>query len=243
MSTPAIPADRLIHEEILPGGAMWSSALKRGTTLRLTDLEGGANVSALFFNRDNFLERYNLGDTLKAQHTAKLTKGFVLYSDMGRILCSIPADTCGWHDPIGGISNAEQVRKKYGDVRFGAEQNGFHRNGRDQFLIELGKWGLGRRDLSAGVNFFSKIGVDDAGKMHFVPGNSKAGDLVDLRAEMNVLVVLNTCPHPLDPAPAYAPKKIKLEVWRSELPGPDDLCRTSRPENGRGFILTEMLFR
>src|SRR6478752_9157459 len=96
----------LIVEEALRGGQMWSRILRRGQTLRLTDVEGGAAVAALFYNAEDPSERYNMPDTLKAQHIARLTKGFVLYSDMGRVLCSITQDTVGWHDPIGGCSNA-----------------------------------------------------------------------------------------------------------------------------------------
>jgi uncharacterized protein YcgI (DUF1989 family) len=92
--------------ERLPGGATWSHVLKRGTALRITDVEGGANVAAYFLNFEMTAERFNLPDTLKAQHTARLTKGHALYSDMGRILCSITEDTVGWHDPIAGASNA-----------------------------------------------------------------------------------------------------------------------------------------
>ncbi len=77
--------------------------------LRLTDVEGGANVAALFYNYEERLERYNMADTLKAQHTAYLTKGCVCYSDMGRVLCSITEDTCGWHDTLCGVSNAAMV--------------------------------------------------------------------------------------------------------------------------------------
>src|SRR6202171_3340795 len=90
----------VLWEETIHGGAAWSHVLKRGTALRITDLQGGANVGAVFYNFECPAERYNMPDTLKAQHVARLTKGFVLYSDMGRILCSIIDDTVGWHDPI-----------------------------------------------------------------------------------------------------------------------------------------------
>src|SRR5580698_10390532 len=96
--------------ETITGGATWSHVLKRGTALRITDVEGGANVAAYFLNFDMPAERFNLPDTLKAQHTSRLTSGHVLYSDMGRILCSITEDSVGWHDPLSGFSNAAQVR-------------------------------------------------------------------------------------------------------------------------------------
>lgn len=232
----------VLWEETIQPGATWSHVLKRGTAVRLTDLEGGANVGALFYNFECPVERYNMPDTLKAQHIARLTTGRVLYSDMGRILCSITEDSVGWHDPIGGTSNAALVEAKYGPANYQEFRNDYHKNGRDSFLVELGKWGLGPRDLTANVNFFSRVDVSDSGAMTFHTGHSPAGSYVELRAEMNVLTILNTCQHPLDPNPKYEPKPVQLTLKRVPPPGPDDPCRTSRPENGRGFTLTERYF-
>src|ERR1700738_1976252 len=164
----------ILWEETLQPAASWSHVLKRGTALRITDLEGGANVGALFYNFECPVERYNMPDTLKAQHIARLTAGFVLYSDMGRILCSIIADTVGWHDPIGGTSNASQIDEKYGPSTYQDSRNDYHKNGRDSFLVELAKWGLGPRDVVAHVNLFSRVAGDEVGGMGVVPGNSKA---------------------------------------------------------------------
>lgn len=221
---------------------MWSFVLPRHTTLRLTDIEGGTNVGLMAYNADQPLDRLNLPDTLKAQHTAKLTRGHILMSDMGHALLSITADTVGWHDPLGGHGNAESVRKKYGEANYQEKRNDWYRNAHDNFLIELGKYGLGKRDLVANVNFFSRMDVNADGKMQFHPKNSKAGNYVDLRAEMNALVILNTCQHPLDPNPKYAPKPVQLSIHKTPPPGADDFCRNFREENKRCLILTERLF-
>lgn len=234
--------ETILFEETLPGGGLWSWPLRRHTTLRLTDLEGGTNVGLMAYNADHPLDRLNLPDTLKAQYTAKLTLGNVLMSDMGRALLSITADTVGWHDPLGGHGNAALLKAKYGVATYQEKRNDWYRNAHDNFLIELAKHGLGKRDLVANVNFFSRLDVDAEGKMKFHPAHSKAGDRLDLRAEMNVLVVLNTCQHPLDPSPHYAPKPVKLTVLKTPPPGPDDLCRNFRSENQRSFTLTERLF-
>jgi uncharacterized protein YcgI (DUF1989 family) len=109
-------------------------------------------------------------------------------------------------------------------------------------LIELEKWGLGARDLTPMVNFFSRVRVAEDGGMKFEPGNSPVGASVELRAEMNVLVILNTCQHPLDPNPRYEPKPVALTIRKVSLPESDDPCRVSRPENQRGFTLTERYF-
>jgi urea carboxylase-associated protein 2 len=228
-------------EELVQAGATWSHVLKRGTALRITDVEGGANVGAIFYNFECPAERYSI-DTLKAQHVARLSKGCVLYSDMGRILCSITEDTVGWHDPIAGFSNAALVKQKYGESRYQDSRNDYYKNARDGFLIELGKWGLGPRDLTPNVNFFSRLSVSSDGTVAYQPGNSGAGSFVELRAEMNVLTILNTCQHPLDPNPKYQPKPVHLSVRSVPPPGENDVCRTFRPENGRGFTLTERYF-
>ncbi|TSE25785.1 urea amidolyase associated protein UAAP1 [Tepidimonas aquatica] len=238
-----LPPERFLWEERLPGGCHWSGVMRRGSALRLTDLDGRANVAALFFNADEKLERYNMADTLKAQHTAYLTAGHVCYSDMGRVLCSIVRDTSGWHDTVCGVADAALVRAKYGVATYQTHRNAMHRNGRDGLLIELGKWGLGKRDLVPNVNFFSRVMADEEGRLTFDLGHGKAGACVDLRFEMNVLVVLSAAPHPLDPRPDYAPGDVMLTAWRADPPGPDDRCRNHCPESQRGFYLTEILFR
>lgn len=232
----------ILFEEHLPGGGLWSGILRRHTTLRLTDREGGANVGLMAWNADRPSDRLNLPDTLKAQYTAKLTCGHVLMSDMGHALLSITADTCGWHDPLGGHGNAALTRAKYGERNYQQARNDWYRNAHDNFLVEAGKHGLGARDLVANVNFFSRLDADDEGRLRFHAGNSHPGATIDLRAEMNVLVVLTTCPHPLDPSTVYAPKPITLTVLKTPPPAADDYCRNFRAENQRSFILTERLF-
>ena len=232
----------ILWEETLPGSSTWSHVLKRGTALRIEAIEDNANVGAIFLNADNPFERLNLPDTLKAQHIARLTTGSVLYSDMGRILCSITDDTLGWHDPLGGCSDAALVEKKYGKSTYQEAKNDWHQNALDGFLIELAKHGLNSRDLMMNVNFFSKVEVHEDGSMRFIENHSTAGAAVELRAEMNTLVILNTCQHPMDPGKTYAQRPVKLMIKQVEAPGPDDVCRNFRPENGRGFTLTERYF-
>lgn len=230
-------------QEELTGGAMFSLLLRRHHQLVLRDLQGGANVSALFFNADMPLERYNMPDTLKAQFTAYLTQGRTLHSDMGRILVSVIKDTCGWHDTICGVIDAKQTEKKFGKSSYQEQRNKFYRNGRDNFLIELSKHGLGKKDLHANVNFFSKVTVDERGNLIWTPDASRAGSEVVLRAEMNTLVILSNTPHPMHPGGKWSPPPVLLTVEKGEAPTELDACRKSRPENERGFINTEAYFR
>ncbi len=223
-------------------GAHWSGVLRRGLTLRLTDIEGGANAAVLLYSASDTLERYNMADTLKAQHTACLSQGHVCYSDMGRILCSITADTCGWHDPLCGVSNAALVKERYGVATYQQHRNDYFKNGYDSFVNELGKFGLGCRDVMANINFFSKVSADETGALTFRSNHSQPGSYVELRFEMPTLVIVSTCQHPLDLNPNYAPRPLLLSALQAAPVSPHDECRNKCPENQRGFINTERLF-
>ena len=157
-----------------------------------------ANVAALFYSREQPLERYNMADTLKAQHIAHLTTGCVCYSDMGRILCSITADTCGWHDPLCGLTDAALIAARYGATRFQEQRNRRYVSGREAMLVELGKYGLGERDLVANINFFSKVVVDDAGAMQLAAGPlRRPGSTSTCASRWTRIVLLHAGPHPL----------------------------------------------
>ena len=240
---PDLAAATILWGELIPGGGHWSYRIRRGTTLRFIDLEGGANVALLLYRADERLERLNLPDTLKGQHTAHLSAGNVLYSDMGNVMASITTDTVGWHDPLCGVSDAASLLARYGERRYQEHRNDMHRNGKDSLLIELGKWGLGLRDLVPNVNLFSKVTVDGDGRFQFVAGNSRAGNLVELRFEMDVLMAVSTAPHPLDTSRTYAPKKVGVVAWQSGTAAADDACRLACPENRRAFHNTELIYR
>ena len=227
-----------LYEKVVAGGWNWSHIVKRGTILRIEDIEGGANVAALFYNGANTTERYNMGDTLKIQHISFLKEGQCIYSDMGRILMSLVKESLGWHDVICGVSDAALITKRFGSKPYQEARNDFYRNGYDSLLIELAKHGLGRRDFTETVNFFSQVAVDDAGKLSFVEDYSKAGSFVELRAEMDTLVVLDTGMHPLNPSADYLRKPVRLTIHPAEPVGKDDPCRLFCPENERGFINT-----
>ncbi|MEH6644040.1 DUF1989 domain-containing protein, partial [Vreelandella glaciei] len=145
----------------LPGGHHWSLRLRRGTTLTLTAQEANSNVGLLCYNPENLLERLNLPDTLKCQHTFKLTQGHCLYSDMGRIFASITHDDLGWHDSVGGnLLPQHLLAKGWQPVSYQQAHNDWTRTGFDAFLVELAKYGLSRRDMAANLNLFSRVESD-----------------------------------------------------------------------------------
>ncbi|AFH59855.1 urea amidolyase associated protein UAAP1 [Paenibacillus caseinilyticus] len=219
----------------IPAGGKWSGVVGRGRLVRFTALEEGANLTVLLYNAKDPSERYNMPDTLKAQHTSRLTRGHVLMSDNGRVLASLTEDTLGWHDPIGGYSTRAGTDARYGLTNYQELRNNWLRSGEENLTVELVRAGLGRRDLVPPVNLFSKISCDEQGDMHFVPRHCPKGAQVTLRTEMDILVLLSNTPNPLDPSPSYPSVPVLVEVLAAEPVNEDDYCLNFRPENTRAF--------
>jgi urea carboxylase-associated protein 2 len=225
------------YKTTMNSGSHWSLKMRRGSVLRLTNVSGNANVGMLFYNPENLLERYNAPDTLKCQHTFKLSTGHCLYSDMGRIFASIVEDSVGWHETICGNAHAEHVAERWGARDYQTDHNEWKQNGHDAFLVELAKYGLGVADLAANINWFSRVEVDDEGLLGLAEPKSasEAGNQVVLRFEMDTLVILHTCPHPMDRSAEYPRSEVQLELGSALDVSEDDFCKNFRPENIRGF--------
>ena len=233
--------ETILYTEHLPGGASWSARLRRGQGLRIVDVSGKGNAALGLWRADVPLERFNLPDTLKSQHIARVAAPCTLQSDMGHVLASAIQDSCGWHDVLCGYSDANLVAVKYGNTSYQERRNARTTNARDHFLVELGKFGLGERDLVAPINLFSKVAVDGDGSLRWA-SSGKVGQFLTLRFEMDVLVVVSATPHPLDPGTDWTPADIGLDVLSLSPVCPDDPCRVSCSENGRAFELTERLY-
>ena len=196
---------RVIDDQIVPARGDWSGVIPANHVLRIVDLEGRQAVDFLCYGAADPSERYNAADTMKFAKTIFLTTGHGLYSGLGRRLFTIVADTCGRHDTIGGCCSSESNR-----FRYGVENTP---NCRDNFLRALGRFGLGRKDIVANVNWFMNVPVEADGQMAIVDGWSKPGDYVDLRAETDVLVVISNCPQIYTPCNGGRPTPIRLVTY------------------------------
>lgn len=223
-----------LYEEILPGGWSWSHVVKKGTSLRVTALEGSACAAVLLFNPHDTSERYNLPDTLKAQFTARLTRGHALYSDMGRILLSVLEDEVGWHDPLGGLVDDALLQSRYGSRSYQQFRNAYTRSGKSALLTELRRHELGPRDLTTPLNLFCRVVVDEEGTLRW-GAQDTAGRSVVLQAEMDTLVVLAATQHRLDPRPDWDPRPLRLELLKTQIAAEANPAWAYSEQNQRGF--------
>ena len=195
-----------ILDEIIQAGKAWSAVVLKGHYLSIVDIEGQQGVDFLCYNAADPAERYHAPNTLKAIQTLKLTTGHNLYSDIARPIFTISYDSCDGHDTIGGCCSAPSNEMLYGVKNVpGCREN---------FLSELSKHGLGRKDIVPNINFFCDVPVN-ANQMApsvFVEGGSKPGDYVSLRAQMNALAVISNCPQLNNPCNSGKPTDIRVIV-------------------------------
>ncbi|NBD23384.1 urea amidolyase associated protein UAAP1 [Paenibacillus glycinis] len=225
-----------LWSKTLAPGDKWSGVIAKGRLLAFTALQRDANVSMMLFNANDLTERYNMPDSLKAQYTARLTRGNVLMSDNGRALASFVGDDLGWHDTISGYTTRESTDAKYGATDYQTLRNDWLRSGYENFAVELVRSGLGVRDLGPVVNLFAKVACDEEGRMIYDAAHCQEGATVTLRTDMDVLIVLSNTPNPLNPSTAYPTAAVKLDV--SLAPAFDaatDYCCNYRGENRRAF--------
>lgn len=231
-----------LYQYTLPPGGHWSLRVRRGLKLRFRDISGRGNLGALMFNPENLLEKYNAPDTLKCQHTFKLHQGHCLYSDMGRIFCSIVEDDFAWHDTVCGNSHSSHISQRWGARDYQTDRNQWQQNGNDAFLVEMAKYGLGPKDLVANLNLFSKTYVGPEGQLGLDAAANKEGASVTLRFEMDTLLILHACPHPLNSDEAYPQAPIDIEIFSAQPPDTDDECMNHCEENKRGFANNRLYY-
>eukprot|EP01012_Entosiphon_sulcatum_P048400 TRINITY_DN66876_c0_g1_i1.p4 TRINITY_DN66876_c0_g1~~TRINITY_DN66876_c0_g1_i1.p4 ORF type:complete len:218 (+),score=37.15 TRINITY_DN66876_c0_g1_i1:994-1647(+) len=209
-ATETLDPAKAIYDFIIPATRPWSHVVKRGQILRIVDLEGCQAVDTLFYNAADFSERYSAQDTLLTQKSAYVGKGTRLISNEGRVMLSVVADSCGRHDTSAGACSCEA-----NTVRFGHHTRYMHAC-RENFVIEVTKWGMTKRDVVPNINFFMNVPIETDGKLAIVDGISAPGDHVDMVAEMDVLCVISNCPQVNNPCNGFDPTPVRVLIWDGE---------------------------
>ncbi|MGJ4943521.1 urea amidolyase associated protein UAAP2 [Bradyrhizobium sp. HKCCYLS1011] len=190
----------------IPAEQPWSRVLKRGQTLRIIDSEGEQAVDALIYVAADTAERYSAQDTLRVQGSAYIELGTRLISNRGRVMARITADTCGRHDTSAGCCSCESNA-----VRFGEATRYLHAC-RENFILELSRHGLTKRDIVSNLNFFMNVPIQPTGNFTVLDGPSAPGNYVDVTAEMEVLFVISNCPQVNNPCNGFDPTPIRVEI-------------------------------
>lgn len=196
----------IVHDEVVPAKAPWLHHLAAGQTLRIVDLEGNQAVDFLLYAAADDAERYSAQDTVSAQGNLFLRAGTVLRSNEGRPMMTITDTSVDYHDTIGGACSCESNTLRYGHHT--KSQHACVENFLEANLSE----GRGKRDMVSNINFFMNVPVEQDGSLGIVDGISAPGLTVDLRAEMDVIVVVSNCPQINNPCNAFNPTPVRMIV-------------------------------
>jgi len=200
-------ASKASYSHDIPAERPWSQVLKRGQTLRIIDSEGQQAVDALLYDLADPTERYSAQDTLRTQGSAYVELGTRLVSNKGRVMARITADSCGRHDTSAGCCSCESNA-----VRFG-EATKYQHACRENFILELSKYGMTKRDIVANLNFFMNVPIDPDGKFTVVDGISAPENYVDITMDIDVIFVISNCPQVNNPCNGFNPTPIRVMIW------------------------------
>jgi uncharacterized protein len=195
-----------MKEYQIPAEAPWSGIVRQGETIRIEDSYGQQAIDTLFYRLDDFAERYSNQDTVRVQGAAYIGIGTKVISNEGRVMLTVTADSCGRHDTSAGACSCES-----NTVRFGHHTKYLHAC-RDNFILEVSKHGMSKRDIVPNINFFMNVPIKPNGEMTIVDGMSKPGDYVELVAEMDVLCVISNCPQINNPCNGFDPTPIRVVI-------------------------------
>lgn len=199
---------------VVRAGDYWIETVRAGQRLRIVDVEGNQAADTIFYNAADVADRYSAVDTIREQGNVYLGYGSKLLSTSGQVLMEIVADTVGRHDTLGGACAAES-----NTVRYDLEKRTMH-SCRDSYLLALGQHdslGLGKRDLSHNINFFMNVPVTADGGLTFADGLSGPGEYVEMRAAIDVIVLLSNCPQLNNPCNAYNPTPLEVLIWDADV--------------------------
>lgn len=183
-----------------------------GSVLRILDLEGNQAADTLFYNANDPSERYSATDTIREQGNVYLTDGSVLRSNLNNPMLEIVADTCGRHDTLGGACANES-----NTVRYDLEKRCMH-SCRDSWMLAIAEnpeYGLTKGDITHNINFFMNVPITEDGGLTFEDGISAPGKYVELKALMDVTVLISNCPQLNNPCNGYNPTPVELLVWNA----------------------------
>jgi uncharacterized protein len=195
-----------LRRETVAPLAPWSAVLRAGQVLTIVDVDGNQAVDFLVYDAVDTARAYSAQATLQGQDSVYLTAGSVLRSNEHDPLLTVVGTDVERHDTLGGACSKESNTLRYGHHTW--SQHGCA----DNFLTELSKYGLGKRDQVSNVNWFMNVPVDPDGALGIVDGISAPGLSVSLRAERDVLVVVSNCPQINNPCNGFDPSRAEMIV-------------------------------
>ena len=163
-----------------------SFLLRAGDVLRVVDPCGEQVADLIAFAADDARDALSSGRTIDYAETVYLTTGHVLYSARSRPMFTIVRDDVGRHDFLLTPCSRETFAIIYGN-------HDDHPSCLDNLANALEAHGIARDAIPTTFNIFMNVELAADGRIAVKPPRSKAGDCIELRAEMDLIAGLTAC--------------------------------------------------
>jgi uncharacterized protein YcgI (DUF1989 family) len=175
----------MIHRRIEPqSGAGFE--LRRGQVLRVIDPLGEQVSDLMAFGLDDRAEWLSSGRSIDYNDTIVFTTGHTLYSNRSRVMFTILRDTVGRHDFLYTPCSRETFTLIY-------KNPAPHPSCFDNLSRSLAAFGIAPDAIPTTFNIFMNVEVSRDGHVSVEPPRSRAGDWIEFRAEMDLVVGLTAC--------------------------------------------------
>ena len=162
----------------------------KGERLRIIDEKGGQPGDLVAFNAQDLAERFSQSRTRVENRASRITQGHTLWTNAvpPRIMLTILANTSGHHDLLYTPCNRYALEKRFGVSRDGCQEH---------LADSLAPWGIKLRDIPDPLSLFFNVVTNATGALSIGDHQSKPGDFIEMRAEMDCLVAVSTCSVPI----------------------------------------------
>lgn len=196
-------------EVFVPGGHGAAFAAGEGDLIAITDVEGQQALDFVAHARADLGETLSGVETRRRLRSLYIKTGDALFSSRGRAMFVVVEDSIGVHDYTVPACDPSRYA-----VDFGCPG---HRNCLDNMFEPLAAFGVASDlDVPEPFNFFQNSPVVEGGRTGVVDPPSRPGDRIVLKALMDVVCAVSSCPQDIIPGNGLEPSPLSVRVTPAE---------------------------
>ncbi|MCP4626680.1 MAG: urea carboxylase-associated family protein [bacterium] len=160
--------------------------VQKDQIIRVIDVAGEQVADLVCFARQRTEEYLSSGRSIDYNEKLFLSTGDILYSNRSNPMLTITRDPVGRNDFLFAPCSREMFRLTYNSTEP-------QPNCLDNLTAALGPYGIRAAQIPTAFNIFMNVAITTAGRVTVQPPLSKAGDFIDLRVEMDMIVGVSAC--------------------------------------------------
>lgn len=163
-----------------------SFILKKNQRLKVHNPHGKQVSDMILINEHDINEKLSSGKTFDYEQTLLITKGNYIWSNRSNKMVYIAEDTCGRNDFLLAPCDAKTFTHFY-------DSHDTHPSCLTNLSAELKKFGVDQDSIPTAFNLFMNVVIALDGSLSVLTPIAKAGDYIELIAQMDLIVALTAC--------------------------------------------------